>query len=196
MGETEITVEVYNDLKTIDKLLKEKGFFVNRKETLNDFYYTNFKLEELKNMKYSQLIKNSFFVRNVKGVNYEEFFLCYKNKVIDENENVISEEKIKSHIDNLENILQILNFANITNWCNLKQDMFIYSNNKVEFAVQIVENLGIFIEFEENDDMLGWAEIEKINYMVNYLKSLGLNLGDDFFCKKVYMMLNKKLAKN
>ena len=119
--------------------------------------------------------------------------MCYKNKVIDENENVIAEEKIKTKIDDLQNTLKILNSANITNWCNLKQDMIIYSNNKVEFALQIVENLGVFIEFEETEEISSWSEKDKINYLVNYLKSLGLNLGKDFSCKKPYMMLNKSL---
>lgn len=195
MQETEITVEVYDDINFIDKLLKEKGFFVNDKKTLNDFYYTNLKQNELKSINYSNLIKNSFLVRNVTGENFEESVLCYKNKVIDENENVIAEEKIKTKIDNLQKTLQILNSANITNWCNLKQDMIIYSNNKVEFALQIVEDLGTFIEFEETEEISTWNEKDKINYLVNYLKSLGLNLGEDFSCKKPYMMLNKILQK-
>lgn len=193
MQETEITVEVFDDVQTIDKILKEKNFFVTDKKTLNDFYYTNFKPKELKNIKYTNLIKNSFLVRNVTGENFYETTLCYKNKIIDENENVIAEEKTKSEVENLEKTLQILNKANITNWCNLKQDMIIYSNNQVEFAVQIVENLGVFIEFEETEEIANWTEVEKIKYLVNYLKSLGLKLGNDFSCKKPYMMLNKKV---
>ena len=193
MQETEITVEVFDDVQTIDKILKEKNFFVTDKKTLNDFYYTNFKPEELKNIKYTNLIKNSFLVRNVTGENFYETTLCYKNKIIDENENVIAEEKTKAEVENLEKTLQILNKANITNWCNLKQDMIIYSNNQVEFAVQIVENLGVFIEFEETEEIANWTEVEKIKYLVNYLKSLGLKLGNDFSCKKPYMMLNKKV---
>lgn len=193
MSETEITVEVFDDMKVIDKILKEKGFYVNDQKTLNDFYYTNFKPEELKSVKYSNLIKNSFLVRNVTGKGFDETVLCYKNKIIDENEVVIAEEKTKTKVENLKSALEILNKANITNWCNLKQDMFIYSNNKVEFAVQIVENLGIFIEFEETEEISSWSETEKINYLVNYLKSLGLKLGNDFSCKKPYMMLNKNL---
>ena len=193
MQETEITVEVFDDVQTIDKILKEKNFFVTDKKTLNDFYYTNFKPKELKNIKYTNLIKNSFLVRNVTGENFYETTLCYKNKIIDENENVIAEEKTKSKVENLEKTLQILNKANITNWCNLKQDMIIYSNNQVEFAVQIVENLGVFIEFEETEEISNWTEVEKIKYLVNYLKSLGLKLGNDFSCKKPYMMLNKKV---
>ena len=37
MQETEITVEVFDDVQTIDKILKEKNFFVTDKKTLNDF---------------------------------------------------------------------------------------------------------------------------------------------------------------
>ena len=191
MQETEITVEVFDDVQTIDKILKEKNFFVTDKKTLNDFYYTNFKPEELKNIKYTNLIKNSFLVRNVTAENFNESVICYKNKIVDENDVVIAEEKTKTEVEDLKKTLEILNKANITNWCNLKQDMIIYSNSEVEFAVQIVENLGIFVEFEETKEIANWSEAEKIKYLVNYLKSLGLKLGDDFSCKKPYMMLNK-----
>lgn len=57
--------------------------------------------------------------------------------------------------------------------------------------VQVIENLGIFIEYEEDDSMTIIKQQEKIDYMCNVVNSLNLKLGNDYFCKKVFMLLNK-----
>lgn len=57
--------------------------------------------------------------------------------------------------------------------------------------VQVIENLGIFIEYEEDDGMTIIKQQEKIDYMCNVVNSLNLKLGNDYFCKKVFMLLNK-----
>lgn len=57
--------------------------------------------------------------------------------------------------------------------------------------VQVIENLGIFIEYGEDDSMTIIKQQEKIDYMCNVVNSLNLKLGNDHFCKKVFMLLNK-----
>lgn len=57
--------------------------------------------------------------------------------------------------------------------------------------VQVIENLGIFIEYGEDDSMTIIKQQEKIDYMCNVVNSLNLKLGNDYFCKKVFMLLNK-----
>lgn len=57
--------------------------------------------------------------------------------------------------------------------------------------VQVIENLGILIEYEEDDSMTIMKQQEKIDYMCNVVNSLNLKLGNDYFCKKVFMLLNK-----
>lgn len=58
--------------------------------------------------------------------------------------------------------------------------------------VQIIKNLGIFIEYEEDESMKDLSPDQKFSYMVNITKNLGLKLGNDFSCKKVFMLLHKK----
>lgn len=57
--------------------------------------------------------------------------------------------------------------------------------------VQVIENLGIFIEYGEDDSMTIIKQQEKIDYMCNVVNSLNLKLGNNYFCKKVFMLLNK-----
>ena len=69
--------------------------------------------------------------------------------------------------------------------------MLVYKKENVEFALQIIDELGIFIEYEEDETMQALSEKEKINVMLETLKNLGLKLGDDFSCKKVYLKFKK-----
>lgn len=62
---------------------------------------------------------------------------------------------------------------------------------KMEMAVQDVENLGIFIEYEEDESVSGLPVSEKINKMKENLKDFGFVLGDNYGCKKPFMMLHK-----
>ena len=55
-----------------------------------------------------------------------------------------------------------------------------------------VDGLGTFIEYEENDDIKHLSEQEKIDSMLNDLRSLGINFGSDYSCKKPYMKFKKE----
>ena len=50
----------------------------------------------------------------------------------------------------------------------------------------------ISIEYEEDESMKDLSPDQKFSYMVNITKNLGLKLGNDFSCKKVFMLLHKK----
>lgn len=188
MQETEITVQVFNSLNEVKSILEKQGFAVYRKLKLNDYYFSKYNLEAIKNLPYSEILKNSFLIREVSGENYH-VELCYKNKTLDENENVISEEKVKCNVDDFETAIKVLESAGLKHWCNIKQDMLVFTREHIEFALQDVEGLGLFIEFEENESMKEMTSIEKFEFMKNYLQKLGLKLGNNFSCKKVYMKL-------
>lgn len=188
MRETEITVQVFNSLEEIDDILVSQGFEKTRNFQLNDWYFT--RLDDIQNINFVDLINNSFLVRQLIS-NTEKLQLCYKQKQVDEFNNVIAEEKFVSQIDSLDETLKIFNLCGLNNYCTIKNHSYVYKKGITEFALQVVENLGIFIEFEEDESMLAMNEQQKINHMFSILKSLNLKLGDDYSCKKVMMMLNK-----
>lgn len=194
MKETEITVQVLEDFDLIKNKLIYNGFKITEEIIMIDYYFSRYSKEELKNLEYSEMIKNSFLVRKIVTENECEIKLLYKDKVLDENQNVISEQKISCDIMDIESILRIFKCAGLTCWCELKQNMQVFDNSKTSFVLQNVDDLGLFIEYEEDENMKEFNEYEKINILLNRLKKLNFKIGEDISCKKVLMKFKKDNA--
>ena len=189
MKETEITVQVFNSFEEINKKLLKEGFVVVENYQLNDWYFS--KLESIEDVSYLYLMNNSFLVRQILS-DKEKIQLCYKQKELDEEGNVINEEKTKTNLTSLSEAIEIFKKAGLNNYCIVKNNSYVYRKNEICFVVQIIENLGIFIEYEEDETMMGKSEKEKFDYMISIVNSLGLKLGNDYSCKKVFMLLHKQ----
>ena len=190
MKETEITVQVFNTLEEIDKILKKQGYNMIENYQLNDWYFTH--IDNARGVSYQELLNNSILVRESVDENHK-IQLLYKKKELDKKGNVISEEKTKVLLSDLNNALKIFNMAGFNNYAVVKNNSWVYENKqeKVAFVVQVVEDLGIFIEYEEDETMQDKSETEKFEHMSKIVNGLGLKLGDDYSCKKVYMLLKK-----
>jgi adenylate cyclase class IV len=110
----------------------------------------------------------------------------------------MSEEKISVACDNLdkaEKLFEALNFKRIV---RVAYDLVVLAKENIELAFQNVENLGLFVEYEneKNFDEASMNEIiiEKEN-MLKELKSLNLNIGEDYDMKKAYELIKKALPK-
>lgn len=192
--ETEITVQVFESAEDIINKLSNHGFKITEEIIMIDYYFSKYSKEELKNLEYSEMIKNSFLVRKIVTENECEIKLLYKDKVLDENQNVISEQKISCDIMDIESILRIFKYAGLTCWCELKQNMQVFDNSKTSFVLQNVDDLGLFIEYEEDENMKEFNEYEKMNILLNRLKNLNFKIGEDISCKKVLMKFKKDNA--
>lgn len=190
MKETEITVEVLDNLDNLTKMLKEKGFVLESEFDMIDHYFSKHSTEMLKTLEYKDIINQSFLVRELTKNDYKS--LLFKSKVFDEDGNVIAEEKVKCNIDSIENAVKIFNLAGLNNWLKIKQHLLVFENDKFGFAIQVVDGLGTFIEYEETESIKHLPEQEKINSMLADLKSLGINFGSDYSCKKPYMKFKKE----
>lgn len=188
MKETEITVQVFNHFEEIDKKLKKQGFEMIQNYQLNDWYFS--KLENTKGIEYIDLLNNSFLVRQIL-TNKEKIQLCYKQKEMDKLGNVIAEEKINTNLSSLADAIEIFKKAGLNNYCVVKNNSYVYQKDQICFVVQLIENLGTFIEYEEDETMSNMSKKEKFDYMVSLVNSLGLKLGQDYSCKKVFMLLKK-----
>ena len=190
MKETEITVQVYNSKEDVFNILNNKGYKMIEHYGLNDYYFSKYTIAELKQQNYQYIIKNSFLLRDINEEN-RHYQLVFKDKTLDDKGNVIAEEKIKCKLDGINNAIEIFNRVGLTCWCNLNQDMYVYKQDEKAFVVQIIDGLGTFIEYEEDDSMKGLTEQQKIDYMLNILKDTGLTLSEDYSCKKVYLKFCK-----
>lgn len=192
MKETEITVEVFDDLDFAIKKIESQKFKMVEKYQLNDYYFSKYCNDKLSNFSYPELIKNSFIVRNIID-DKNTTQICYKNKELDSNGNVIQEEKIKTNVNDLSSVLSVFKVSGLNNWCNLENTSYVFKKDNLEFCLQVIKGLGIFIEWEENETMSTLSPYEKFDKLKEYVSSLGLKIGNDFSCKKVYMKYKKEL---
>jgi len=191
MKETEITVQILDDVNELINMLKNKNFSLEDEFDMIDYYFSKDDTETLKKLEYLDIINHSFLVRQIVG-NDNSVNLMFKSKELDEKGNVIAEEKVKTPVASLEKALKIFRLSGLNNWCEIKQHMLVWKRGETEFAIQIVDGLGAFIEYEETESMKNFTEQEKIDAMLADLKGLGINIGDDYSCKKVYMKFMKE----
>ncbi|HHU59771.1 TPA: hypothetical protein GXZ34_02480 [bacterium] len=193
--ETEITVQVFDNMNEISKKLTEQGYEVIEKFGVKDYYFSRFPLSELENLPYGEMISNSLIVREIIDEFNPKKLLVYKNKVIS-GDVVLEEDKINIKIDDIEKTKKALTLAGLTNWGRVFNKSTVFKKDEIVFDVQEIEDLGIFIEYEEDESMQHLrSPVEKIEHMKNIVSSLGLKLGGDFSCKKVYMLFQKQMDK-
>jgi len=188
MKETEITVQVFNTFDEIVNALSSKGFKLIESYHMTDWYFSKF--DDVSRFSYSELINKSFLVRHRDDRKY--MCLCYKNKEFDDCGNVVAEEQLHANTPDTLTAVKIFKEVGLNNYIIVDNTSYVYGNSDFSFTIQIIKGLGSFIEFEENESMKGMENKDKFDYMVSIVNSLGLKLGDDYSCKKVFMMLHNK----
>ncbi len=191
MQKMEITVQVFGTKKDLFKQLKILGFSFVENFQLNDWYFT--KLKDISIVSFKELIDNSILVREIIKDGKTQTQICYKKKYYDDFGNVIGEEKTKTYVKDRDKIINILTLAGLNNYCDLHNDSYIFAKGNQELAIQVVGDLGIFIEYEEDNSIpQNLTSKEKFQYMIDFVKGLNLKIGTDFSCKKVLLKRNNK----
>ena len=191
--QTEITVQVFNPKQEIEAILREKGFAVTETYTMHDWYFSKHSWRKIQRLTYPRLLQHSFLVRSICG-EQQKHYITYKNKMCDKKGNCLQEEKINVCVDDAEKAVTIFQKAQCTLWAEVKNSTTVYKQKNICFALQDIEGLGIFLEFEESEDMQGMSVLEKVRALTLQAQSLGLTLGNDYFCKKPYLLLKKQLG--
>ena len=197
---TEITVKLFEDKDTILAKLRDRKVEFVENYTVVDHYFTKMSRQELYNSStgaksYNNIIRNSIILREIdNGDGDRKARIVHKNKVLDANGNVISEDKLGTSIGNLTTVSKILERAGLNCWCELVNHSTVYRVGEFDLAIQDIDGLGRFLEIEEPDSMKGWSNEEKFEYMKKFVQSLNLDIGENFSCKKPYMQLLKNLG--
>ena len=110
--------------------------------------------------------------------------------------NVISEQKISIDIQDIEKAKKIFECLGFKELVKVKYHVIVYANDGIEFAFQIVENLGTLIEFENESDFEG-KTLEEINIvkqkMFEKIKNTGIKISNEIDVKKAYELIKKNL---
>lgn len=192
MKKTEITVQLFENKESYLKKLDDNGFKFDCEFELHDYYYSKYSKDELRKFSYDKIMKNSILIRKITENNKVFSQIIYKDKEYDENCNVIAEEKIKSSIEDIDSAIKILGKAGLVCWCEFVQNNTVYSNGTCELDIQEIDGLGTFIEYEEDNTISNFNEKDKIKIMLNNLHKLNFKIGEDYSCKKNYMIFLKE----
>ena len=198
MKQIEITVRLDENMQSAIKKLENQGFKKIRESKIDDVYMTP-KLNELNKDNIQNILKKSVLLRSLKLENREIKKITYKNKEIDKNGDVISEQKINLDCSDLEKARDLFEHLEFEELIRVKYKVMVYSKDKVEYAFQDVENLGVLIEYENMDDFEGKSlyEINNTkNNMFEEIKNTGIKLTEEKDVKKAYeLILNKYFNK-
>ena len=198
MKQIEITVRLDENMQSAIKKLENQGFKKIRESKIDDVYMTP-KLNELNKDNIQNILKKSVLLRSLKLENREIKKITYKNKEIDKNGDVISEQKINLECSDLEKARDLFEHLEFEELIRVKYKVMVYSKDKVEYAFQDVENLGVLIEYENMDDFEG-KSLDEINNtknnMFEEIKNTGIKLTEEKDVKKAYeLILNKYFNK-
>ena len=198
MKQIEITVRLDENMQSAIKKLENQGFKKIRESKIDDVYMTP-KLNELNKDNIQNILKKSVLLRSLKLENREIKKITYKNKEIDKNGDVISEQQINLDCSDLEKARDLFEHLEFEELIRVKYKVMVYSKDKVEYAFQDVENLGVLIEYENMDDFEG-KSLDEINNtknnMFEEIKNTGIKLTEEKDVKKAYeLILNKYFNK-
>lgn len=193
MRATEITYEIYNSLKESQQILIKQGFTLVEEFQMLDRYFSLIPSEHISRTPFQDVIKNSFLVRKVSIDNKWHTELIYKNKEFDKKGNVVSEEKVKTYIDNFEKTINILSSANFKPWAILNSINYVYKKDNNELVLQQVEDLGTFIEIEEFECMKNMSSEQKIINLENFANNLNLKKSQSSSVKKLELYIDRIL---
>ena len=198
MKQIEITVRLDENMQSAIRKLENQGFKKIRESKIDDIYMTS-KLKELNKDNIQTILKNSVLLRSLKLENKEIKKITYKNKEIDKNGDIISEQKINLDCSDLEKAKDLFEHLEFEELIRVRYKVTVYSNDKAEYAFQDVENLGVLIEYENMDDF-GGKTLDEINSakdkMFKEIKNTVNNVTDEKDVKKAYeLILNKYFNK-
>lgn len=195
MKQIEVTVKVNNSLEQVDSILTKQGFKPIRNSRIEDKYMTN-QYKKLTKDNILEILKNCVLVRFL-NVNNKEIFklITYKEKVYN-GSIVISEEKTNVIIDSTEKAKELFEKLGFKKIVEVNYDVIVYEKNGVELAFQNVENLGLLLEYESSKDYTKFSDEDIIcekKKMLNKIKKLNINIGNDYDIKKAYELILKEL---
>lgn len=198
MKQIEITVRLNEDIQSAIKKLELEGFEKIRESEIDDVYMTS-KLKELNKDNIQNILKKCVLLRYLKVEDKEIKKITYKNKELDEKGNVISEQKVNLDCGDLDKARTLFEHLEFEELIRVKYKVVVYSKDKVEYAFQDVENLGVLIEYENLEDFEG-KSLDEINNaknsMYNEIIGTGINLTDEKDVKKAYELIVNKYFKD
>ena len=198
MQVSEITINVLLPLKSVQEKLESLGYVLTEIMTGKDTYFTRFNREEIENLPYEILIKNSLIIRE-NHLSFKNIILLkitHKYKKLDSNGNEKKKKKLEIEINNPDNAIQAFSESGLTNWIGLSQTNYFYNSGEIEIIVGTIKGLdGCFIEIETYNSIKDLPSNEQFEKLCEIVDKFEFPHTNDYSCKKCYMLYKKLLNK-
>ena len=190
--ENEITVQVTCNYEELHSLLIKQGFKIIEKYTIIDEYLIS-KDYDLKNKNYLDILKECVIVRYIENTLKE---LLYKYKEYSNNGDIIKQAKVSCKVNDIKEASNFMKTIGYKELIHIQNNSVVYTNDKIEFAVQLVNDKYIFIELEDKSEYLNktYSSIEEMKEEIN-LYNLPI-VKDKYFAKKAVIILEDKLKES
>lgn len=190
--ENEITVQVTCNYEELHSLLIKQGFKIIEKYTIIDEYLIS-KDYDLKNKNYLDILKECVIVRYIENEVKE---LLYKYKEYNNNGDILKQAKVSCKVNDIKEASNFMKTIGYKELIHIQNNSVVYTNDKIEFAVQLVNDKYIFIELEDKSEYLNktYSSIEEMKEEIN-LYNLPI-VKDKYFAKKAAIILEDKLKES
>lgn len=172
MKQIEITTRLNEDISIAIAKLESLGFKKVRESYLKDIYLSQL-VKNINSNNIIEILASSVLLRHIKTNDYEGRKITYKNKEYDENDTVLSETKVSVDCNDLEEAKKLFEYLKFEELISVISHVLVFKKDNVELALQDVDNLGILIEYENDNDFTGKTSEEIINEkekMLNIVK--------------------------
>lgn len=185
MKQVEITSRVLGNLEQQIRRLQEQGFSISKLGRVEDEYLSQ-EVSTINTSSVLSVLSHCVLLRYLKENDRVFKQITYKNKDYLNGE-VISEEKYNIPCDDLSQAKKLFSALGFKTLVNVKYDVIEMKRDDFHFAFQKVEGLGILVECESPIDFSN-SSLDNIKKekkkLWSFLKSLGLELGEDLDIKK------------
>ena len=196
MEQIEVTVRVKESLKDAIEKLEKAGFILIRKSQVDDLYMSQL-VNKLNNDNIQYILSKSLLLRYLNQNGEEMKKITYKNKKFDKNNHLLSENKVSIDCQNIEKARELFECLNFRELIRVRYKVFVMKKDNIEFAFQLVDNLGLLLEYENANDYAGKSdiEIEKVKKkMFKEIREFGIETTDEMDVKKAEELIFNKIT--
>ena len=198
MAQTEITVQIFENIENVKAKLESLGYVWQDTFCGSDTYFSTLSAEQIAKADYKQLLDSSIIIRDFlkQKSGFHSTTLVHKLKTLSADGNVIGEQKTSVEINSAQDAKNLLTNAGLKTWIGLNQKNSFYCLGEKTIIVGTVDGLeGCFVEIEEYPSIKDKPEQQKFEILKQFVNDFGFEVGNDYSCKKIYMLYLKNLEK-
>ena len=187
----EITVKIKCELNEFYKIVKEKGFKIIDKFSMDDTYFIPEEVD-LDKINTRDILSKAVLVRDiiVKMSNRRTKLITFKIKNFDENGSILNQESINCDVLDIEDAKNLLRAIGYQEIMCIREDDVVYKNGQLELAIKDVKNGYKLIEVETEES----EELNTIDKLIRKVNELDIPIyTDNYFVKKAEIELDKVL---